>query len=132
MPNARVSRGRATQQLLADYFVRHGWLNAKSRPASLPGTDVYDVPFAPEVKATAGQDFTGALRQAKANCGGPCVLHKVENAGSGSAECPDCTPKLLPFVVYRPKGYGPEKIGQWLVVFALEDATELLKKAGYQ
>jgi hypothetical protein len=109
MASARVGRGRATQQLLADYLISHGWLNAKSRPASLPGTDVYDVPFAPEVKATAGQDFTGALRQAKANCNG-----------------------LLPFVVYRPRGYGPEKIGQWLVVFALEDATELLKKAGYQ
>lgn len=61
--------------------------------------------LAPEVKATAGQDFTGALRQAKANANG-----------------------AIPFVIYRPKGYGPEKIGQWLVVFDLETATQLLPK----
>jgi len=107
--NARVSRGRATQEMLASWFRDHGWYDAKSRPASLPGTDIYDVPFAPEVKATAGQDFPGALRQAAANANG-----------------------LLPFVVYRPKGYGPARIGEWIVAFTLADATDLLKKAGYQ
>lgn len=106
MANARVSRGRKTQELLAEWFRRHGWTNAQSRPASLPGTDVYGMPgLAPEVKATAGQDFTGALRQARAN------------AKDGE----------MPFVVYRPKGYGPEKIGQWLVVFDLETATRLIQ-----
>lgn len=105
MANARVSRGRKTQQLLADWFRSHGWVGAESRPASLPGTDIYGMPgLAPEVKATAAQDFTGALRQAKANAKGD-----------------------LPFVIYRPKGYGPEKISQWLVVFSLEDATNLLQ-----
>lgn len=110
MANARVSRGRKSQELLAEWFREHGWLNAKSRAASLPGVDVYDMPgLAPEVKATAGQDFTGALRQAKANSQG-----------------------ALPFVIYRPKGYGPERIKDWIVAFTLDDATELLKKAGYQ
>lgn len=106
MANARVSRGRRSQELLAEWFRNRGWPQAKSRPASLPGTDIYDMPgLAPEVKATAGQDFTGALRQAKANANG-----------------------AIPFVIYRPKGYGPEKIGQWLVVFDLETATQLLPK----
>lgn len=108
MATARVTRGRKTQELVAEWFRARGWPNAKSRAASLAGADIYDVPFAPEVKATAGQDFTGALRQAKANAGGK-----------------------LPFVIYRPKGYGPERIADWLVVFTLFDATQLLQKAGY-
>lgn len=109
MANARVTRGRKTQELLAEWFRDRGWLNAKARAASLPGIDVYDMPgLAPEVKATAGQDFTGALRQARANADG-----------------------AVPFVIYRPKGYGPERIAEWLVVFDLQTATDLLQKAGY-
>src|SRR4051812_5783856 len=104
MTDARVSRGRKTQELLAEWFRSHGWKDAKARPASLPGVDIYDMPgLAPEVKATAGQDFTGALRQAKANA-------KDDE---------------LPFVIYRPRGYGPEKIGMWVVAFNLKDATWL-------
>lgn len=61
--------------------------------------------LAPEVKATEGQDFTGALRQAKANA-------KEDE---------------LPFVIYRPRSYGPEKIDQWVVAFNLKDATKLLQ-----
>lgn len=110
MASARVSRGRRSQELLAEWFRNHGWPQAWSRPASLPGTDIPGMPgLAPEVKATAGQDFTGALRQARANAGTD-----------------------IPFVIYRPKGYGPEKIGQWLVVFDLDTATDLLQKAGLQ
>ena len=107
MANARVSRGRKSQELLAEWFRKHGWLGAQSRPASLPGTDVYGMPgWAPEVKATAKQDLTGALRQARAN------------APEGH----------VPFVIYRPHGYGPEKIGQWIVAFSLEDATQLMRQ----
>lgn len=109
MTNHRVSRGRKTQSLLAEYWQERGWPSAESRAASLPGTDILGMPgLSPEVKATAGQDFTGALRQAKANAKGS-----------------------VPFVVYRPKGYGPEKIDQWLVVFDLQTATSLLREAGY-
>lgn len=109
MATNRVSRGRKSQELLAEWYRLRGWLNAKSRPASLPGVDVYDMlGLAPEVKATAGQDFTGALRQAKANAS-----------------------EDLAYVIYRPKGYGPEKIGQWIVAMTLDDHTQLLKDAGY-
>lgn len=130
MANARVSRGRKTQQLLAGWFRSHGWVGAESRPASLPGSDVYGMPgLAPEVKATAGQDLTGALRQAKRNASATCVFHG-KNVPVPLDEDITCTCDLA-FVIYRPNGYGPEKIGQWLVAFSLEDATQLLKEAGY-
>lgn len=109
MTDHRVSRGRQSQEWLAERFRSEGWSDAQSRPASLPGVDVFGVPgLAPEVKATEGQDFTGALKQA------------VKNAGSD-----------LPFVVYRPRGYGKERMDDWVVAFRLEDAIALLKKAGY-
>lgn len=66
--------------------------------------------LAPEVKATAAGDLTGALRQAEAN-----------------AETSD-----LPFVVWRPNGYGPERIDQWVVAVRLSDFTHLLQAAGYE
>lgn len=109
MANARVSRGRKTQELLAEFYREHGWENAQSRPASLPGVDIMGMPgLAPEVKATEGQDFTGALRQATANAGGD-----------------------FPFVIYRPRGYGPDKIGLWVVAMTLQDHMELLLEAGF-
>jgi hypothetical protein len=106
----RVSRGRKTQELAAERFRSEGWSDAWSRPASLPGVDIPGLSgLAPEVKATEGQDFTGALRQAK------------KNAGSD-----------LPFVIYRPRGYGEERINDWVVALRFEDMIKLLKKAGYQ
>ena len=131
MTNHRVSRGRQSQEWLAERLRDEGWTDAKSRSASLPGMDVYDVPgLAPEVKATEGQDFTGALRQAQKNAGdNPCDFHK-ETAGSASADCNDCT-RALPFVVYRPRGYGKERMDDWVVALRLEDMISLLKKAGY-
>jgi hypothetical protein len=108
MTNSRVARGRRTQELVADWFRRHGWPDAESRAASLPGIDVMKMPgLCPEVKATPG-DITGALKQA----------HR--NRGDG-----------LPFVVWRANGYGEERIEQWAVIFRLDDATALLKAAGY-
>ena len=110
MPHARVARGRKTQELLAEWFRGRGWPEAKAREAHLSGIDIYSMlGLAPEVKATEGQDFTGALRQA------------VRNA----------TTSALPFVIYRPRGYGPEKIGDWVVGVRLEDFTTLLNAAGY-
>ena len=62
--------------------------------------------WAPEVKATEGQDFTGALRQARRN--------------SKEGE--------YAFVVYRPRGYGEEKISQWIVALDLATFTQLMKR----
>ena len=106
MASARVARGRRSQALLAEWFQARGWPDAKAREASLPGVDVYDMPgWAPEVKATEGQDFTGALRQARANSGDD-----------------------IPFVVYRPRGYGPEKIGKWVAAMDLEVLTAVMQE----
>lgn len=63
--------------------------------------------LSPEVKAKPG-DVTGALNQA------------VKNRGDG-----------VPFVVWRPNGYGPERIAKWPVILTLEDFTALLHQAGY-
>jgi hypothetical protein len=60
--------------------------------------------WAPEVKATASESFTTMLKQARANANG-----------------------YYPFVVYRPQGYGPERIGEWLVVFDLATATKIMQ-----
>lgn len=108
MASSRVSRGRLTQRLTCEWFQARGWPDAKNRAASLPGVDVYDMlGLAPEVKATPG-DLTGALKQA------------VKNAGTD-----------LPFVVWRPNSYGPERIAEWPVVIRLDDFTILLRDAGY-
>lgn len=109
MATARVSRGRKTQELVAEWFRGKGWPEALSTPASLPGVDIQKMlGLAPEVKATAAVDPTGWLRQAVANAKGD-----------------------LPFVVYRPKGFGPERIDGWPVIIRLDDFTDLLSEAGY-
>ena len=108
MSRSRVVRGRATQRLVAAWFAAHGWPYAYSKGAGESGIDVMHMPgLAPEVKAVPG-DNTGALSQA------------VRNAGDA-----------LPFVVWRPNGYGPERIADWPVFFRLSDATRLLRAAGY-
>lgn len=105
MTNSRVARGRKTQELAAKWFREHGWAGAESRPASLPGTDIYGMPgWAPEVKATRGLEDGKAIRQA------------VKNAPDGD----------IPFVVFRPAGYGEERIDEWRVVLTLNDFTWMM------
>jgi hypothetical protein len=109
MPNrGRTKRGRETQALAATWFQAHGWPWAYSKGSGESGIDVENMPgLSPEVKGTRG-DNCDALRQA----------HR--NRGTG-----------IPFVVWRPDGYGPERIAEWPVFFRLEDATALLRAAGY-
>ncbi|WP_123788269.1 hypothetical protein [Phytoactinopolyspora halophila] len=106
MATSRVRRGRKTQELLAEWFNNRGWFQARSRPASLPGMDIEGMPgWAPEVKATRDGSLTAAVRQA------------VKNAENDT-----------PFVVWRPDGYGPEKIDQWLVVLPLGVFTPMMRE----
>lgn len=108
MATARVARGRATQNLVAEFLNRFGGPTAKSRPASLPGMDIYDLPgVAIEVKGTEKIDLPGWLKQARQNAG-----------------------RDLPLVIYRPRGYGPERIAHWVAVLTLADVTWLLQQAG--
>ncbi len=108
MPTPRVSRGRKTQELVAEYFRKRGWPDARSSPASIPGRDILYMPgLAPEVKASNDKNFsmTGSLKQARANAGDD-----------------------LPFVIYRPRGFGPEKIGDWVVLIDLDWFVTLLRR----
>ncbi len=108
MATSRVSRGRKTQELVAEYFRKRGWPSARSSPASIPGRDILHMPgLAPEVKASNDKNFsmTSALRQAAANAGDD-----------------------LPFVIYRPRGFGPENIGKWVVFMDLDRFTSLLQR----
>lgn len=109
MPSqTRKHRGYATQRLTALYFAVRGWPYAESTGAGRSGVDITGLPgLSVEVKATAG-DNTGALAQA----------HR--NRGDG-----------LPFVVWRPNGFGPERIDSWPVIIRLDDFTALLHAAGY-
>lgn len=107
MASSRVRRGRSTQALVAAWFREHGWPDAESRPASLPGEDIIGLGhISVEVKASSRFNLLGALKQSRANAQGG-----------------------LPLVVYRPDGYGPEKISGWVVAMTLEDATRLLADA---
>lgn len=106
MANARVRRGRKTQDLLAEFWRKAGWKGAEAIAASLPGRDVKGMPgWAPEAKATKNISFQAALKQARANAGGD-----------------------IPFVVYRPPGYGEAKIGEWVVALDLETFTQLMQQ----
>lgn len=106
MTNPRVARGRVTQRLVAQWFAERGWPAAKAIEAFLPGVDVVGVHgYSIEVKATNRGDLLSALRQAAAN----------KRDGD------------LPVVVWRPNGYGPAQIGQWVVALRLEDFTTLMQ-----
>lgn len=95
--------------MVAGWYQLRGWPHAYSKGASEGGMDVENMPaLAPEVKATSDGDLLGALRQAQRNAKGG-----------------------LPFVVWRPNGYGPERIGEWVVAMTLSDHTRLLQDAGY-
>lgn len=107
MATSRVRRGRSTQMLVAAWFAQRGWPNAESRAASLPGEDVLGLgDISVEVKASSRFNVLSALRQAEANAHGK-----------------------LPAVVYRPDGFGPEKIDRWIVALTLADFTQLCHMA---
>lgn len=103
MTNSRVSRGRRTQVVAAEYL-RPVWPDIESVAASLKGRDLLKTPgFAPEVKARADFNPTDWIKQAKKNAG-------VD----------------VPFVIMRPNGYGEEKVGQWLTFLYFEDLRYML------
>lgn len=105
MATARVRRGRDSQVLAAEYL-RELFPNARSVAASLPGKDILETPgFSIEMKATKEFSPTSALKQAR-------------EAAADSE---------FPVAIYRPRGYGPEKIGQWVVMMDFDKFRELIK-----
>ena len=109
MSQSRKHRGYKSQDLAAQWFAKNGWPYAMSTGAGRPGIDVTGVPgLAVEVKARRGFNLTGFLKQA------------TSERRHG-----------LPFVVVRPDGFGPTRIGEWAMILTLADGTALLRAAGY-
>jgi hypothetical protein len=108
MATARIARGRKSQVVLADYWRPH-WPLAKAVFGSMPGRDIQNMAgLAPEVKATSDNPILGGLRQAA-------------NYSHGD----------LPFVVWRPNGYGEQSVEEWVMAFTVRNGTGLLLRAGY-
>jgi hypothetical protein len=107
---ARQARGRATNQMVARWFAGNGWPYATAVTGAATGRDVMNMPgLAPEVKATSAEPMLTALKQARANAGDDDV----------------------PFVVWRPNGYGSETLADFVVALRLSEFTRLLRLAGY-
>ena len=105
MASSRVQRGRQTQTLVAEWLRCHGYPNAQPVAAFLDGKDILNTPgLSIEVKATASTPILGAVRQA------------VNNAD----------PNDVPLVVWRPNGYGPTTIDQWIIATQLQHLKGLL------
>jgi hypothetical protein len=105
----RKHRGYETQRIAADWFKQRGWPYVTPAGAGQQGVDLLNMPhLAPEVKGRRQLDLPGFLRQATTNAGGS-----------------------LPFLVVRPDGYGPARVGEWAMILTLRDGTALLTEAGY-
>lgn len=97
MASARVQRGRQTEEMVAQYLRESGLVHAERRPASLPGSDIMGLPGVDiEVKATRDFSPTAWLAQQRAR-----------------AKDDD-----LSVVIYRPNGYGPDKIHLWPAIMS--------------
>lgn len=105
MATNRVSRGRKSQELAA-IFLHPVFPDAAGIAASLPGRDILNTPgYAIEMKATKEFNPTTFLKQA------------AKNAGTD-----------VPFAIYRPKGYGPEKVDQWVTMTTLGTMRGIIER----
>lgn len=102
--DSRVSRGRKTQVIAADYL-KPVFPEAESLAASLPGKDIKNTPdHSIEIKAR---------REFK-----PTEWAKQMAARDRDDEWSWC--------VMRPDGYGEAKVGQWLAFMVFEDMRALI------
>lgn len=109
MTNARVRRGRITQQAAASYARLKGFPDARAVEAFLPGRDLLGMHgLAGECKATSQTNILAALKQADKSANGD-----------------------VPWSLYRPPGYGVERVGLWVASLYYADFLELAVKAGY-
>lgn len=99
MTNSRVSRGRESEQAVADFLRRYPrFANARRNPASLSGKDILDVPgIAIEVKARRAFNPKEWAKQAHKNSNGE-----------------------MPVVVMRPDGMGPATVNEWPTFMTLD------------
>lgn len=105
MANARVTRGRQTEDLVAQFLNEQFGFEAERRPAGLPGSDIMHIPgLDVEVKARRGLNLTGSLSQ-----------QAKRTAESGDAG----------LLIIRPDGYGPERIKLWPAVMTFDGWCEM-------
>lgn len=104
---SRKVRGRSTEKILAEYYQVNGWPFAERTGAGRAGVDVTGMPgLACEVKARRGFEPVAWLKQAETRPG-------------------------VPFVVFRPNGFGEASVSRWGVLMTVEEHTKLLRAAGY-
>ncbi len=109
MTNARVSRGRQSQRIAAEFMNDKGFPFAEGVWGSMPGRDITGTPgLAIEVKARRDLNLPGWLRQAAKNANGD-----------------------LPLLLVRPDGYGEARVGEWCLCLRFDEAVHLLRAAGY-
>lgn len=109
LARSRKVRGAETQRIGARYWQLGGFPHSEPIGAGAPGCDLTGTPgVGVEFKARADLDLTGWLRQT------------IRNAGL-----------LVPVLVVRPNGYGPEQVGSWPFVTTHAWGLRLLREAGY-
>ena len=110
MSTARVRRGRQTQAIAAKFLNERGWPQAEPVEPFFPGRDLKHMGrLAVEVKATAASPFPGALVQA------------ARYAAFGD----------IPVALWRPAGYGQERVAEWVLALRFGDGAAVLEAAGY-
>lgn len=100
-----TKRSRESELVVAKYLAERIWPDATANYPSNPGSDILKVPVDIEVKARRDFNPLAWLRQSR-----------KRRAGG--------------FVVLRPDGYGPKKIGDWLVIKRLDDEIDLRLQVG--
>lgn len=106
MANSRVTRGRQTEQLVADYLAAGPFPHAERRPASLPGSDIVNTPgYSIEVKARRAFNPKAWVKQSSE------AARKMD--GNGNV--------IIPVVVMRPDGMGEASIDEWPTFVTLDD-----------
>lgn len=108
MSNSRRKRGRETELVGASFF-RKWFPFAEAVGSGSPGADLTGTPgVAVEFKAHSTFKPLEWMRQARRNAGA-----------------------MLPLVVFRANGQGPESVGDWFAITALKEFMDLLDAAGY-
>jgi len=106
---SRKQRGRETEHAVAE-ALRPIFPLAVRVPASLPGADVLNTPgLTVEVKARRDLNLPAWLKQASSRS----------------------SPDVLPVVISRPDGYGPERVQIWPVHIPLWAFLVLLERGGF-
>lgn len=106
---SRKARGSETQNAAAAWYRDNGFPYCESAGAGRQGRDLLGMPgLAGEVKARADLAPMAWLRQAEAAANGD-----------------------LPFVLWRPNGFGTMTIPLWGVFLRNGDFTRLIREAGY-